>query len=1258
MKIFGKKVLLKKQAVLLLFYTLSLSLLQAQVTLSTDDFENTFAVFSLTSGTGAFYSGNSAAGDRPASSPFAVSGTYGYGVTNNTAVITSSNINTFGYTSIQLNLRVSSFSIANTGNGADNTDIVQLEVSPDGGTTYYNTVKVTGNSNAYWSYSSGSGNANTPYDGNSTPVTFQPGGGGSRTTDGYSTITVTSLPSSLNLRIRITLQNNSNNERWVIDNFTVTGLITTPIVLSPTATSITESSATLGGTITNAGASSITERGTVYKTSSGVTISDNPLAEGGTATGLFLHTRSGLSAQTLYYYKAYAKNSNGNGLSPESNFYTLSNPPLSEATNLTATPIDIDEIDLSWTAASFPSSGASSTGYIILRRQDYTNPDTLDIIDGIAPASQTLSSGTTLVTTITSGSTVAYNNTGLSTNTQYNYMIIPFTWNGTNSGTYNYYLTNTLTGNALTLGATGSTADFRTKANITGNWSAAGTSGIWQSYNTTLNKWQTATVAPTSSANSIEIRSGCSVTIDAPATANALIIDNGGILNHPNNYSFNIADGTGYDGSGVDFIIDGTYVLNGAMPAFLNSASAQVNSTGIVRVDGNTGGGSDDFARLANVLFKTSSIFQWNTANAFEAGGSTSGAVTYFPSSSSADKPIFRITTDPGFLGGSYDVTFNGKIESTLGTGSNILFKNNGTKIFRDGIGGNGKFTNANAGTFKITGSSAVIDGTVIINLNNGSFNEMEIADNASVTVSGSPQINVNTGSTFVINGTLTQTATTPVYLDNANLVINGYIDDQSTKGGFRTATTTSNSNTVTIGNNTTSPTNSASVGMLKFYSSGGTNYNYVNTFTMQRTVSRSNASVVLGSNVNTNNLILSKGILATDNHLFTYTKVGSTFTLPSSYANSYICTCDATGTEIASTGSNGFRINSVSSNTEQIFPVGTDFVSANRMGINMNGLNTNTFTVVVGKGDIGGTPLPRVNRIWYVTSSDTAQATMKLYFTKWPWYVDQFGVAQDEVEDGFNYDDSRLVQRDYTGLFVNATTVSTSDVLPFTGTPDYTEIYGLYSYNVSTDYRGLKKGINGFTRFSVINLSDIILPVSITNFKAYKKNDGVQIEWSALNEMSVDHYEVERSTNGINFTSLGAIKAINNSSIANYTKLDSSPAQGKNFYRVKAIDKNGKISYTAIATVIIGSDKTSITIYPNPVQHKLINVQFSNIPQDRYQLIFYNNLGTQVFKTTIEHAGGSATQSFLLPLNAKAGAYVMKLFNEKLNFTSRVIVE
>jgi hypothetical protein len=202
-----------------------------QTTIASEGFNNSSTLFNLNVSTPSnadFRTGNSASGDRPASTPFAIEGTHAYGVRNTQAILTSTAINTSAYTAVALEFRLASFSMASTGNGAEAGDYVLVEVSPDNGTTYYETLRVNGAGNSWWGYNA-TGVAQTAYDGDNTLVTVAASGGGENLT-GPSTVRVTALPSSANMRVKITILNNANGEQWVIDDFKITGTPSAPAV--------------------------------------------------------------------------------------------------------------------------------------------------------------------------------------------------------------------------------------------------------------------------------------------------------------------------------------------------------------------------------------------------------------------------------------------------------------------------------------------------------------------------------------------------------------------------------------------------------------------------------------------------------------------------------------------------------------------------------------------------------------------------------------------------------------------------------------------------------------------------------------------------------------------------------------------------------------------------------------------------------------------------------------------------------------------
>lgn len=100
----------------------------------------------------------------------------------------------------------------------------------------------------------------------------------------------------------------------------------TPTVTTAAASSISVTSATLGGNVTDQGVSAVSERGVVYSTTDatptiaeGATKDDN-----GSGTGAFSESIGSLSSGTTYYYNAYAINSEGTSYGTAKSFIPTS----------------------------------------------------------------------------------------------------------------------------------------------------------------------------------------------------------------------------------------------------------------------------------------------------------------------------------------------------------------------------------------------------------------------------------------------------------------------------------------------------------------------------------------------------------------------------------------------------------------------------------------------------------------------------------------------------------------------------------------------------------------------------------------------------------------------------------------------------------------------------------------------------------------------------------------------------------------------
>ncbi|MEN9323469.1 MAG: hypothetical protein RL699_1249 [Bacteroidota bacterium] len=225
---------------------------------------------------------------------------------------------------------------------------------------------------------------------------------------------------------------------------TFTTVLNAPTITTTlAATSITATTASSGGqTITG---SLLSAAGVVWDINSAPIVALTSKTNDGTTTSNFLSSLTSLSPQTQYYVRAYATNATGTAYGNEVNFRTLSSPATAQASGFSATATSTSNIDLSWSAATFPSTGATTMGYLLYRASG-VNTASFSGTNGTAPSA---GANTTLVATLTS-SDITYSNSGLIFSTAYNYLLIPFTWDGTNVATYNYLTSSAPTASANT----------------------------------------------------------------------------------------------------------------------------------------------------------------------------------------------------------------------------------------------------------------------------------------------------------------------------------------------------------------------------------------------------------------------------------------------------------------------------------------------------------------------------------------------------------------------------------------------------------------------------------------------------------------------------------------------------------------------------------------------------------------------------------------------------------------------------------------
>lgn len=116
-------------------------------------------------------------------------------------------------------------------------------------------------------------------------------------------------------------------------------------------------------------------------------------------------------------------------------------------------------------------------------------------------------------------------------------------------------------------------------------------------------------------------------------------------------------------------------------------------------------------------------------------------------------------------------------------------------------------------------------------------------------------------------------------------------------------------------------------------------------------------------------------------------------------------------------------------------------------------------------------------------------------------------------------------------------------------------------------------------------------LPIELKTFECQSTSDGIILSWSTSVEINNKEFVIEKSEDGINFTTIKTINGKGTSYTQNdYILFDGNPFIGDNYYRIKQVDFNGDFKYSKITSCFYLND-------------------------DNFNLKILNLLGVEVFK-------------------------------------------
>ena len=182
------------------------------------------------------------------------------------------------------------------------------------------------------------------------------------------------------------------------------------------------------------------------------------------------------------------------------------------------------------------------------------------------------------------------------------------------------------------------------------------------------------------------------------------------------------------------------------------------------------------------------------------------------------------------------------------------------------------------------------------------------------------------------------------------------------------------------------------------------------------------------------------------------------------------------------------------------------------------------------------------------------------------------------------------------------------------------------------------------------VQLSGGTLPVSFTNFTGHNEGSKNILKWSTSSEINNKGFEVERSADGKSFSKIAFVASKSesgNSTVQlSYGFTDEKPFSGTNYYRLKQMDKDGKVMYSDVVVLKNKiADFKIANLYPNPARSE-VKMIITATNAGRATIVISDLTGKIISQLPVQLAVGENNQTIKVQSLAN-GTYLIKVIAE-----------
>lgn len=189
----------------------------------------------------------------------------------------------------------------------------------------------------------------------------------------------------------------------------------------------------------------------------------------------------------------------------------------------------------------------------------------------------------------------------------------------------------------------------------------------------------------------------------------------------------------------------------------------------------------------------------------------------------------------------------------------------------------------------------------------------------------------------------------------------------------------------------------------------------------------------------------------------------------------------------------------------------------------------------------------------------------------------------------------------------------------------------------------GFSQGWNAYTSTTTPPIFNGTFPVTLARFTGSYEEGASVLNWITKTESNVKSFDVQRSINSVEWTTVSSVKATNRINGSSYSYTDNNSFKGAIYYRLKMVDNDGSFKYSNVIK-LSSTAVSEVRLMGNPVKNE-IRLNITNSESAKYTVEVVSTDGRKVKAVNYSHSAG--VSNVVIPADGlMRGTYFVKVSN------------